>query len=198
MRWISSCHLFCDPTSGWGTADTNTSNFRNLRSCNSYIYHHWYAPTTASQAFEIGFQTYLMRWISSCNPFCHATSDCHTTGTNISIFGIWNHAIAIFTTFDMLQLQPARHLKLVSRPIWCAKSPRTFHFAMQPVIGVLQAQTSPIFRIWDHATAKFTTFDVLQLQSARHLELGPRHAQCIESLCAIRFVICSVVAVPQP
>ena len=67
----------------------------------------------------------------------------------------------------MLQLQPARHFESVSRPVWCAGSPRAIHFPIWPVIVALQA---PIFRIWDAATDKFTTVDVLQIQSAGHLE----------------------------
>jgi len=108
------------------------------------------------------------------------------------IFGIWDRVTATFTTFDVLQLQSARPLESRTRPIWCAESHRSILLAIRSMVAVPQAQISPIFANWDHATAIFTTFDVLQLQSATPLEWCPRLIQYAESPGDIHFVILSL------
>jgi len=50
------------------------------------------------------------------------------------------------------------------------------------MVAVLQEEIVPIFGIWDPATGKFTTFDVLQLQCAGHFKSLTRHIRCTESL----------------
>jgi len=109
-----------------------------------------------------------------------------------SIFGIWDHARATFTTFDVLQLQSARSLESRTGPIRCAKSHRAILLAIWSMVAVPQAQISPIFGIWDHATAIFTTFDVLQLQSGTPLEWCPRPIQYAGSPRDIHFLIRSL------
>jgi len=53
----------------------------------------------------------------------------------------------MFTTFDVLYLQSARHLEPRTRPIRCVESRRAIHFAIRPVVVVVQVQTYPIFGI---------------------------------------------------
>ena len=145
-------------------------NFRNLRSCNSYIHHLWSAPTTVSQAFGIPYWTYLVRRNSSYHPPCDLVNGCSAASTISPIFGIWDPVTATFTTFDVLQIQSARSLEWRTRPMWCIEYHRAILLAISLMVAVLQAQICPIFGIWDPVTATFTMVDLLQLQSAKPLE----------------------------
>ena len=88
MRRISPCHLPCDLVNGCSAASTNIFNFRNLRSCESYIHHLWCASTTVSQVFGTMYWTYLMCWISSCHPPCDLVNGCSAASTN-TVRGMW-------------------------------------------------------------------------------------------------------------
>jgi len=57
----------------------------------------------------------------------------------------------------MLPPQTARCGGSRTRPIQLAESPRAIHFAISPMVGALQAQTSPIFGIQNAATEEFPT-----------------------------------------
>ena len=113
------------------------------------------------------------------------------------IFGILNSAVGGFPTLDMVPLQSTRHWGLRTRPIRCAKSPRDIRFAIQSLVVVLQAGTSPIFGILNPAAGVFTTLDMLPLLSTRHWRSHTRPIPRAESYRVTRFAIHCLVVVLQ-
>ena len=59
--------------------------------------------------------------------------------------------------FDVLCLQSATYLEPRTRPIQCAESRRTIHFAIRSVVAVVQPQTYPISHFQNPARTKITT-----------------------------------------
>jgi len=114
------------------------------------------------------------------------------------IFGILNPAARVFTTLDMVPLQSTRHWGSLTRPIRRAESPRAIRFAIQCLVVVPQAGTSPIFGILNPAAGVFPTLDMVPLQSTRHWGSRTRPIRCAESPHAIRFAIHPLLAAPQP
>jgi len=113
------------------------------------------------------------------------------------VFGILSPTAGVFTTLDMVPLQSTRHWGSLTRPIRRAESPRAIRFAIQCLVVVPQAGTSPIFGILNSAVGGFPTLDMVPLQSTRHWGLRTRPIRCAKSPRAIRFAIQSLVVVLQ-
>jgi len=161
MSWISLCNLFCDMLNDCGATSITIHSFRIFKiqqlCCLPSLTCPYYAQSPQLQRpvpaecvespraiqFAIGSVVVVLQ--AQISP----------------IFGIWDLITAIFTTFDVLHVQSARLLESHTRPTQCGKSHRAIRFAIWPLVAVLQAQISPIFGIWDPATAIFITFDML-------------------------------------
>jgi len=96
-------------------------------------------------------------------------------------------ATDMFTTFDVLQIQSAGHLKSLNGPIRCSESLRTIHSASQLLVVSMHAQISWIFGIWEPAAYMLTTLNPLPLQSVRHCQsvLDPLNVPNVPVLSAL-------------
>jgi len=119
----------------------------------------------------------------------------------------WKHKHNQFLEFRTLQhqhfrldafpAQSAMHWDHILHLIDTLVLAMPLYVLIQSIVVFLQEKISQFFRIWDLTTAMFTTFDVLQLLSARPLEPYTTSIQCGESHRAICFAICSVNVVLQ-
>ena len=113
--------------------------------------------------------TYLTWQISSCYLLYDLNAGCCSTATNTLSFwnsDTWDDRIP---HIDILPLQSARASGYRTMPSRCAETLGAIHFMFQPLVVMLQLQTSPIFQILNAVIREFST-----LICSYYSQPGPR------------------------